>query len=103
MAKKTAPPPAGTPALALEGDLDLFSIHAQWEQVQPHVAAENGLLELDLSGIGDIDLSGIQLLSAIDRDLKAKSGSLVLIGAKADWVPRFDLLGLASLFETKAP
>jgi anti-anti-sigma regulatory factor len=89
--------------LALEGDLDLFSIHAQWEQAQPLLATEGGTVDLDLSGIGDLDLSGIQLLCALDRDLKTKGGCLVLTGVKPEWASRFEGLGLAELFEGKAP
>lgn len=100
MARKPAPSPR---PLALEGDLDLFSIHAQWEQTLPLVVAEGGTVELDLSGIGDLDLSGVQLLSALDRDCQAKGGRLNLTGAQAAWTPRFDLLGLAGLFEETRP
>jgi anti-sigma B factor antagonist len=100
MARKPAPSPR---SLALEGDLDLFSIHAQWEQALPLLVAGASTVELDLSGIGDLDLSGIQLLSALDRDCRAKGGYLVLTGAQAAWTPRFDLLGLAGLFEETRP
>ncbi len=89
------------PALAIEGDLDLFSIHTQWEQTLALMSTEGDTLKLDLSGIGDLDLSGVQLLRALARDLKARNGRLVLIGAKEDWAPRFEALGLASLFEAK--
>jgi ABC-type transporter Mla MlaB component len=100
MARK---PAASVRALALEGDLDLFSIHAQWEETLALLPTEGGTIEIDLSGIGDLDLSGVQLLSALDRDFKARSGQLVLIGAKEAWAPRFETLGLASLFESQAP
>jgi anti-anti-sigma regulatory factor len=100
MARKPAPSPR---PLALAGDLDLFSIHAQWEQTLPLLVAEASRVELDLSGIGDLDLSGIQLLSALDRDCRAKGGRLVLTGVQADWPPRFEPLGLAALFAEQAP
>jgi ABC-type transporter Mla MlaB component len=99
MPRKPAPSPR---SLALEGDLDLFSIHAQWEQLVP-LAAEGGPLELDLKGIGDLDLSGLQLLSALERDLKEHGGRLALTGTRAEWLPRFELLGMASLFEERTP
>jgi ABC-type transporter Mla MlaB component len=104
MARKSAPAPAPpSRPLALEGDLDLFSIHAQWESTQALLPTEGTTIEIDLSGIGDLDLSGVQLLSALDRDFKARNGRLVLIGAKPDWTSRFETLGLANLFEGKAP
>ena len=98
MARKSAP---SVRSLALEGDLDLFSIHAQWEQAQSLLVAGDSAVALDLSGIGDLDLSGVQWLSALDRDLKAKSGRLILIGAKEGWASRFELLGLSGLFAGK--
>lgn len=100
MARKAALSPR---SLALEGDLDLFSIHAQWERTLPLLVAGAGPLELDLSGIGDLDLAGIQLLNALDRDCRARGGALVLTGVQAAWTPRFDLLGLAGLFGETRP
>jgi ABC-type transporter Mla MlaB component len=100
MARKPAP---STRSLALEGDLDVFSIHQQWEQAQPLLHVENGTVEVDLSGVGDLDLSGIQLLSALDRDLQAKGVQLSVTGAKDEWLARFAPLGLAGLFGGKTP
>ena len=100
MARKSTP---SSRTIALDGDLDLFSIHGQWEQVLPLLGTAGGTVDIDLTGIGDLDLSGVQLLCALDRDLRAKQGSLVLIGAKAEWAPRFASLGLSSLFAGTKP
>lgn len=89
----TAPPPR-PPApdpLRLLGDLDLFSIHGQWEELGKRVS--EGEVRLDVSGAGDLDASGIQLLAALGRDLRAKGGRLELVGVKADWSARFEGLG----------
>ncbi len=83
--------------LALQGDLDVFAIHQQWEQAQALLTAEHGPAELDLSGIGDLDLSGIQLLYALERELQAKGVQLTVTGAKEDWLTRLAPLGLAGL------
>jgi ABC-type transporter Mla MlaB component len=95
MAKKPAPSPR---SLALEGDLDVFSVHQQWEQAQPLMAADSGTVEVDLSGIGDMDLSGLQLLSVLDRDLRSRGVELQLTGVKDEWKTRFLPLGMAGLF-----
>jgi len=100
MARKTAPSPQ---SLTLEGDLDVFSIHQQWEKVQPLLTTLNGSAEVDLSSVGDLDLSGIQLLCALDRDLRSKGLSLRVVGAKEDWQARFAPLGLAHLFGKGTP
>jgi ABC-type transporter Mla MlaB component len=95
MARKPTPTAR---SLSLEGDLDVFSVHHQWEQVQALLAAENGTVEIDLAAVGDLDLSGVQLLSALDRDLRVKGIQLSMTGAKEEWMVRFAPLGLADLF-----
>ena len=52
--------------------------------------------------MADLDLSGLQLLATLRRDLAAKGMPLALVGARADWSKRFAVLGLADLFEEKA-
>ncbi len=95
MARRPAPAPQ---TLALQGDLDIFSIHAQWEQIQALHLSDGAALALDLSGIGDLDLSGVQLLAALDRDLRAKGGSLSLAGVQPAWQAKFGPLGWTDLF-----
>ena len=99
MAKKTAPP---SRPLSLEGDLDVFSIQLQWEKVQPLLTTENGSATVDLSSVGDLDLSGIQLLCALERDLKSKGVQFTVVGAKEEWQARFAPLGVAHLFSGEA-
>lgn len=93
---KKAQTPAAT--LVLDGDLDVFSIHGQWERFRPLLAATGGEVVLDLSGLGDLDMSGVQLLHALDRDLRGQGASLVLRGAQAGWKDRFGPLGLGDIF-----
>lgn len=81
----------------------MFSVHQQWEQTQPLLTAEPGETVIDVAGIGDLDLSGLQLLSALDRDLRARGVELKLTGAKDEWKPRFALLGMAGLFGGEHP
>lgn len=94
MARKPAP----TPALKLEGDLDVFSVQVQWERLQPLLTQEGGTARLDLSDLGDLDLSGVQLLCALDRDIRAHGQDVEMSGVKEEWVARFAPLGLASVF-----
>jgi len=95
MAKKPASSPR---TLSLEGDLDVFSIQSQWEKVQPLLTTENGSVELDLSSVGDLDLSGLQLLCALERDLRSKGIQFSVVGAKEEWKARFAPLGVDQLF-----
>ncbi len=84
---------------ALQGDLDLFSIQGQWETIRTRLAAHQGPLTLDLSGIGDLDLSGLQLLLALERQAEAQGAALSLMGTKPEWAERFRPLGMAALME----
>lgn len=99
MAKKAPLPPS---TFALHGDLDVFSIHGQWEALQTHLATMDAAtrgdgVQLELGGLSDVDLSGIQLLLVLQRDLQAEGVKLRLGGAKAEWIARFQPLGLAEL------
>lgn len=95
MARK---PAASLHTLTLEGDLDVFSIHQQWEKAQSLGSIEGGQVELNLATLGDLDLSGIQLLCSLDRDLRARGAQVTLLGVKDEWKARFMPLGMAHLF-----
>ncbi|WLT30325.1 lipid asymmetry maintenance protein MlaB [Geothrix sp. PMB-07] len=95
MARKSTPP---LPSHALEGDLDVFSIHLQWERLLPLLGDARGTLQLDLTAISDLDLSGLQLLCVLEHDLKAKGIPLSILGVKPEWQSRFASLGLGALF-----
>ena len=95
MPRKAAP---AKQALAFEGDFDIFSIHVQWEKALPLLAQEGGSVELDLGAVGDLDLSGLQLLGALDRDLRAKGCQVTVVGVREEWKTRFQALGIGQLF-----
>ena len=99
MAQKPAPTPQ---PLSLEGDLDIFAIHAQWERIQPLLGVQEGTASLDLAGVGDLDLSGVQMLMALERDLRAKGIRLALTGVRPEWGDRFRPLGLGEVFQGEA-
>ena len=99
MSRKAIPT---TRTIALQGDLDVFSIHQQWEKAQPLLTIVNGSAEVDLSSVGDLDLSGLQLLCALDRDLRSKGLLFTVVGAKEEWQARFAPLGVAHLFSGEA-
>ena len=92
--KSALPAPESIPQdspLAVLGDLDLFSIHEQWEGLRER--GSGGEVRLDVSGAGDLDASGVQLLAALERDLRSTGGRLELAGVKAEWSARFEGLG----------
>jgi len=100
MAPNPSPPPL---LLSLEGDLDVFSIQPQVEKLLALLPSGAGRVELDLAAVGDLDLSGIQMLHALERELAAKGIPLALTGARDEWRARFAPMGLARLFSAEAP
>ncbi len=96
MARK--PTPSAT-TLAMQGDLDVFSVQAQWEAIRAALVSSGDPVVLDLSAAGDIDLSGLQLLLVLERHLASRGIRLSVTGAKTEWVNRFRPLGLAAVME----
>ena len=95
----TRKPPLTRGPHVLQGDLDVFSIQAQWEDLQTRLASHQGSFDMDLSSVGDLDLSGLQLLLALDRHLAARGARLSLSGVRPEWLDRFRPLGLAAPLE----
>jgi anti-anti-sigma regulatory factor len=93
--------PRAEPSVALPVvDLDIFGIRPLWEEARAWAAdAQAGEFRLDLSGAGDLDLSGFQLLMALDQALRGKGGTLVLEGVRPEWLERMARLGMTRLVE----
>lgn len=77
--------------IALTGDLDIFSIQAQTAALRTALAGPGPHL-LDLSGVGDLDLSGVQVLVAAAQG--RAPGALRIQGLSTPLVERFKELGL---------
>lgn len=88
-AKESAPAP-----LKLGEDLDVFSITRAWEILHQAALTHDGDLMLDLSGVQDLDLCGIQVLAAVDKAFKAREAKLHLLGVRSEWRERLEFLGL---------
>ena len=85
-------------------DLDIFGVRTFWEQARGWVAgAEGPEFRLDLSAAGDLDVSGLQALLALDQALRAKGVALVLQGVRPEWRERMARLGMARLVACCAP
>lgn len=94
MARK---PPPHQDTLTLQGDLDVFSIQAQWESLRAHLLSPADPVVLDLAAVGDLDLSGLQLLLVLERHLASRGVHLSVTGAKPEWRDRFRPLGLGGI------
>lgn len=94
--QEPASPPMIVPAPGV--DLDIFGIREFWEDAKEWVlSAEGPVLRLDLSGVGDLDLSGLQVLVSMFLALEKKGGALELSGVKPEWVRRMEWLGFDQL------
>ncbi len=88
--------------IPLTGDLDIFSIQAQWAGLKGQLPA-GGTVVLDLSGVGDLDLSGCQLLASAQRRVQDGGGKLTLQGLSEEAARRLRDLGFKDLVGEAAP
>lgn len=84
--------------LKLGDDLDVFSIARTWETLNQAAHTHEGDLVVDLSGVQDLDLCGIQSLAVVEKAFKARGAQLVLLNVKPEWRERLDFLGLTFTF-----
>lgn len=83
--------------LRLSGELTIYRAAEMKPTLQQ--ALDGAMqLEIDLSGITEIDTSGVQLLMATKRRAQALSRELRLTGHSAAVVEVFELLDLAAFF-----
>ena len=67
------------------------------------LAAGCDQVEADLEAVGDLDLSGLQMLFALERELASRGIPLVVTHPRADWLARFAPMGMARLFLEETP
>ncbi|HJV22660.1 MAG TPA: STAS domain-containing protein [Holophagaceae bacterium] len=92
-----APKPAG---VTLTGDLDIFSIQSQGAALKEALKG-GGACVVDLAGVGDVDLSGIQLLVSAARG--RGEGAFRLQGLSPELAERMKGLGLQAFLAEVTP
>ena len=65
--------------LAIREDMTIYQAQAQKEQLLAALAATEDL-ELDLSGVGEMDTAGLQLLLLLKREVLQQGKQLTLSG-----------------------
>ena len=83
-------------ALRIEGEM---TIYRATELKQALLLAEPAPIEIDLSGVTDIDTVGVQLLMLAKRTAQASGRDLRLVAHSPAVTDVFELLGLASIFD----
>jgi anti-anti-sigma factor len=83
--------------IAIEGEFTIYTV-AQWKCRLFTRLAANRNLDLDLSGVGEIDTAGQQLLIAVKLHAMAIGGSLRVTAHSPAVVEVLDLCRLGSFF-----
>ena len=87
----------GEPSLTLEGELTIYEVTEAKAQLSAALD-QSACLQLNLSGLEDVDTSGIQLLVWLKQEARRRSRTLALCAHSPAVVEVFDLLQVAGLF-----
>jgi anti-sigma B factor antagonist len=85
-------------ALRLDGELTIYRAVELKAELLEALEAAPAALEVDLSGVSEIDSAGVQLLMLAKRRAQALQRALRLVGHSAAVVEVFELLDLAAFF-----
>lgn len=89
--------PAGHSALRIEGEMTIYRAEElKRALIGPLLNAEQ--LEVDLSGVTEVDSVGLQLLLLAKRTARSMQGEFRLVGHSPAVLEVFDLLKLAAYF-----
>jgi anti-anti-sigma regulatory factor len=86
-----------------EGNLNVFTVQLQWEAARGLRAIEGGRAEADLSQVGDLDQSGVELIRKLDWLLGSRGVELRVSGLRAEWLEAFGTMGLGHLARRSRP
>jgi anti-sigma B factor antagonist len=83
--------------LAIDGELTIYAV-TEWQQALSAKFAACGALDVDLSGVTEIDTAGQQLLVAAKLHALATGKQLRLLGHTQPVLDMLDLCRLGSFF-----
>ena len=83
--------------LALRDDMTIYQAQAQKEQLLAALAATPDL-ELDLSGVGEMDTAGLQLLLLLKREVGEQGKQLTISGHSPRVQQVLDFCNLVGVF-----
>ena len=87
----------GLRTLRMVGDFNIYHA-ADTRQALLPLLADAGTVEVDLSGVAEIDSSGVQLLIAAKKHLEARGASLHLVRHSAAVIDALELFDLDGYF-----
>jgi anti-sigma B factor antagonist len=83
---------------ALTGELTIYRAAELQQQLLAALQHGGGSLEVDLSGVTELDTAGLQLLIALKKSAQEAGGQLSLAGHSAAVIEVFELCNVAALF-----
>jgi hypothetical protein len=86
-----------------EGNLNVFTVHSQWEAARGLLAIEAGWAEADLTLVGDLDQSGVELIRKLDWLLGSRGVEFRVSGFREEWRETFAVMGLGHLVRRNRP
>ncbi|WP_018150993.1 STAS domain-containing protein [Leeia oryzae] len=81
----------------VEGEMTIFTAASIKEKLAALLSASSRL-EIDLSGVNEIDTAGVQLLLATKKECQAKGGDLTLVHHSIQVLDVLDLCNLTTIF-----
>ena len=87
----------GVTQLAIQGEMTIYTALEQKKALSPHLHANNAL-QIDLSGVNEIDSAGLQLLLFVKRESAEHQIKLSLIQHSQVVVEVLELLNLTKHF-----
>jgi anti-sigma B factor antagonist len=88
---------AAQPALRIEGELTIYRA-AELKQTLLETLIAHPALEIDLSGVTEVDSAGVQLLMLAKQTARAAKREVTLVGHSPAVVEVLELLDLAAYF-----
>ncbi len=87
----------GLPLLHIEGDMTIYTAAELKAELMPYLT-QPGEREIDLSGVGEIDSAGLQLLLLAKREAARHASALRLTGHSRAVLQLLDLCNLVPYF-----
>ena len=94
-AKQTTPD--GVTRISVDGDLTIYQAAAIWQRLIADVRA-NGVLELDLSRVGEMDTAGLQVLALVKRESRHLDHVLRIVDHSPVVRETIEFLNMAAFF-----
>ncbi|HNU92299.1 MAG TPA: STAS domain-containing protein [Spirochaetota bacterium] len=84
-------------AVSIQGEAGIYTVKRLHGELSKHLKAVQSM-EIDLSGVSEMDTAGFQLLVALKREAAGNGKSLSLVGHSAAVLRVLDLYGAIGFF-----